>query len=221
MTTIILTNIIMIIGYIHVCKLNNWEKSFDMLYDCLISSKLYENTDIIRIGILKNDDDTIITDERLLDPKFEIVYIGKPKEYERPTLLHMQKSSFTDPSNTKYYYLHTKGIKHFGTKKEKNVIDWINLMLYWNIERWETAIERLKTHPTYGCNVVKNLHYSGNFWWANIDHIKTLPNHIGLRYIDPENWICVKLNNIYSEFNSGFQGMGHYNIVYPRIKYVN
>jgi hypothetical protein len=201
-----------IIGYIHICQKGEWKRSLIMLLDCIKNSKLYEKIKEIRLGIV-NDSGVIIDNGILNDPIFKIVYIGKSLEYERPTLLHMHKMSKVE--NVNYFYLHTKGISHFGNNNEKYIIDWINLMLYWNIEKWELAIEKLKVHDTYGCNDI-GYHYSGNFWWSKSSHIRRLPNVIGSDYIAPENWVQTIRNNKYNVYNSGFQGMGHYSNPFPR-----
>jgi GR25 family glycosyltransferase involved in LPS biosynthesis len=210
-------NNINIIGYIHVCQKGEWKRSFKMLIDCIKQSKLYENTKIIRLGVV-NDDGVLINDEILNDSKFEIVYVGLSEEYERPTLLHMRKKCEED-KNTYYYYLHTKGITHFGNPNEQQIIDWINLMLYWNIEKWELAVEKLKKYDTYGCNDV-GYHYSGNFWWAKNSHIKKLPTKIGSGYTDPEDWVQIINKNKINIYSSGFEGMGHYTNLFPREKYI-
>ena len=207
-----------IIGYIHICQKGQWQRSLEMLLTCIKNSHLYENTKVIRLGIV-NDNSVVINDDILQDDKFEIVYIGASEEYERPTLLHMRKMEDVDFDNTIYYYLHTKGIKHFGTPKELNVIDWINLMLYWNIEKWELAVEKLKQYDTYGCNDTYK-HYSGNFWWAKKNHIQKLPKTIPEYYTAPEDWIQVVRTNKYCVYSSGHQGMGHYNVRFPREIYV-
>jgi hypothetical protein len=193
------------------------EKSFTMLINCIKKSKLYENTKVIRLGIV-NDDGIIINDDILQDKKFDIIYFGASCNYERPTLLHMRKKSNEDNINTKYFYLHTKGISHFGTEKEQPVIDWINLMLYWNIEKWKLAIEKLKNYDTYGCNDTIS-HYSGNFWWSNCYHIRKLPTSIQAYYTAPEDWIqTIKINKC-CIYKSGLQGFGHYTNLFPREKY--
>lgn len=197
-----------------------------MLINCIKQTNLYENTKVIRLGIV-NDDGIIINDEILKDPIFDIIYVGKSLEYERPTLLHMRKKS-EEEENTNYFYLHTKGISHFGNKNEQPVIDWINLMLYWNIEHWKLAVEKLKIYDTYGCNYcgTGKKHYSGNFWWSKNNYIRKLSNKIGPLYNDPENWILTfPKNNKYTVYNSGHQGkgkgFGHYAHPFPREEYVN
>ena len=137
----------MIVGYIHVCQKGEWIRSFQMLMNKIKASGLYEKTSVIRVGIVNNEKN-VLDSELFDDDKFEVFYFGKASKYERPTLLHMRKKTRDDAEDTVYYYLHTKGIKHFGSKNEQCVIDWINLLLYWNVERWETAVEKLKTYDT-------------------------------------------------------------------------
>ena len=171
----------MIVGYVHVCQKGDWIRSLRMLMDVIRSSGLYENTYIIRIGIV-NDEGKIVDNDILNDDKFEIHYFGKSSTYERC------------------------------------IVDWINLMLYWNIEKWHIAVAILNTHDTYGCNDVGH-HYSGNFWWAKKSHIMSLPNYIGDNYTDPETWIQIIRNNKFCIYNSGYQGNGHYYTLFPRERY--
>jgi hypothetical protein len=196
-----------IIGYFHICQKGNWRKSFDLSMSSLKSSGLYDATLEIRCGVL-SDDGCVIPDFRLDDPKIKIVVDGHSSLYERPTLLHMRKYSETDPPNTSYWYVHTKGISHFGGAWQENVIDWINLLLYWNVKQWRMALQSLVSYDTYGCNAWEGVpyHYSGNFWWANSRYIKTLPNFIGESYLDPEFWICLANPNACNIYRSPFAG---------------
>jgi hypothetical protein len=205
-----------IIGYIHICQKGEWKRSLQILLNAIKKSNLYKNTNIIRLGIV-NDSGIIINDSILEDKKFDIIHTGNSEQYERPTLLHMRNMAEFD-KNTVYYYLHTKGISHFGKDNEQCIIDWINLMLYWNIENWRIAVEKLKTYDTYGCNDV-GWHYSGNFWWATNTHIMNLPNHIEEYYVAPEDWIQKNRDNKFCVYSSGYEGYGHYTNLFPRKKY--
>ena len=121
--------------------------------------------------------------------------------YERVTLLHMREASKTE--TCKYWYVHTKGLRHFGTDTEANVVDWIRLMTYWNITNWKLAAEYLCAFHAYGCNfcMQPSPQFSGNFWWAASEHVRTLPDSIGDRYCDTELWLFqsseIRFANIY------------------------
>ena len=206
----------MIVGYIHVCQTGNWQKSFDMLWKEIKEHGVYDASDEIRVGVVVNG--AFQPDPRLDDPKMRILFHQPCSMYERPTLLHMRDAS--EREDAYYWYVHTKGISHFGTSKEPFVTDWIQLLLYWNIRHWKHAVHILDSYPTYGCNSVGK-HYSGNFWWATSAHVKTLPKKIGDGYIDPENWICSNNAKLFSVFNSGLQGYGHYYFIYPAKRYIH
>lgn len=200
-----------LIGYIHVCQKGEWERSYDLLMNCIKKYGLYENVQEIRVGVV-NEKGKLIKNDRFNDPKINIIYIGKEEEYERPTLLHMRKSSIKE--DVFYFYLHTKGISHYHTIYEKPVLNWIKDMLYWNIELWKKAVSILEKKNTYGCNF-NGRHYSGNFWWATSKHIQTLPSKILAYYIAPEDWIHSKLSNIYCVHNC----IPNFKLPYPKKLY--
>jgi SAM-dependent methyltransferase len=193
------------VGYIHICQIKGWQRSFDLIYDKLISSGLYDATDEIRIGIV-NQDGKVIPDERLNNSKFNIVYVGRCMEFERPTILHMRKQAEFEVCN--YWYLHTKGLRHFDTEREKNILCWIDILLYFNVTKWRDAVLKLKTYDTYSCLLLNAesggcfpTHYSGNFWWTTSKYIVTLPYKINPDYIAPETYILTgnpKIFNAYS-----------------------
>jgi len=215
-----------IILYIHICQLEEWQRTFQMIMDAVRGSGLYNAANEIRLGVLTH---TQVDLQYLNDPKFRIIYEGRPEEYERPTLLHMKMSAEkTDPLDTKYLYCHTKGIRWFGTPNEPYVVDWIKLLIYWNIEKWANAEDILGKYDTYGCNYHNNgtypPHYSGNFFWTTSRHLKELPDTIGSEYNDPEFWLCSRglfqgRPNIFNAFSSNLEGLGHYGEPFPESLY--
>ncbi len=52
-----------IIGYIHICQKGEWKRSFDIIFNSLQNSGLYDETSEIRCGIL-SDTGMIDYDER-------------------------------------------------------------------------------------------------------------------------------------------------------------
>ena len=234
-----------IIGYIHICQTGQWKRSFEMLMREILVSGLYDAATEIRCGILVESGESVqdiqyilhdslkytdldythrkILGEYSYDPnkptKMKIVYIGNAGEYERPTLLHMKKSAEYDTPNTKYFYVHTKGLRWFGTPRENSVIDWIKLMLYWNIENWCNAVDVLNKQDVYGCNYHDRAHpphYSGNFFWTKTQHLMKLPDIIGPTYNAPEFWVCSIANTkIHNAFCSSYEGLGHYAVLFP------
>jgi len=201
-----------IIGYIHVCQVGKWQITFDMIMNAVKESGLYNQVKEIRVGVVNNEAN-VIPDERFNDPKIVIIGHGPTRLYERLTLHTMRQYAETD--NCQYWYAHTKGISYFESNLDKKefVIDWIKLMIHWNFKNWRIASNNLLKHDVYGCEYTSNptRHFSGNFWWANSQYIKTLPNNIGPNYCDPEFWLLNRSENIVCNiFSSGLDGGDHY-----------
>ena len=201
-----------IIGYIHVCQLGKWQITFDMIMNEIKSSGLYNQVKEIRVGVVNNEAN-VIPDIRFNDPKIVIIGHGPTRLYERLTIHSMRKHS--ENENCQYWYAHTKGISYFENNSEKKdfVIDWIKLMIHWNFKNWRKASTSLLSNDAYGCEYTCNptRHFSGNFWWANSQYVRTLPNMIGPNYCDPEFWILNRTENIICNiFSSGLDGGDHY-----------
>lgn len=208
-----------IIGYIHICQIGDWKRSFKMIMDRMISSGLYSAVSEIRCGVVSNNG-RMIPDEVFNNPKIKIVCEGRSQEYERPTLLHMKREA----EDARYFYFHTKGLRWFNTPSEPCVVDWIHLLLYWNVDKWRDATKALESHDAYGCNYYCKdstypPHYSGNFFWTTGAHLNRLPSSIGGGYNDPEFWICLNHPNAFNAFSSGLEGMGHYTNPFPERLY--
>ena len=206
--------------YFHVCQKGDWKRSFTMIFNKIKESGLYDNVDEIRCGIV-NDTGTLIPDPLLNDPKIKIIHVGYSREYERPTLLHM-RNSIDMNTPMKYFYCHTKGIQWFGTRRENYIIDWINLLIYWNVEKWRDAVLELERYDTYGCNFWKNNitypdHYSGNFYWVTSNHLSKLNKTIEPQYHAPEFWIfnTTQSYNYCNAYSTGLEAGAHYETPYP------
>ena len=207
-------------GIIHICQTGDWKRSLKMILAELKSSGLYEATENIDFCIVSDTE----VDTSFQLPKSRCIFMGSTQLYERPALLHLRSLAAADEEEVCYWYVHTKGLRWFGTNKEANVIDWIKLLLYWNVDQWKRAINVLgKGYDTYGCNQYEDAynpsHYSGNFWWSKSSYLKTLSDTIGPKYNDPEFWIIRPTTKLYCVFKSGLEGMGHYDARYPEHHY--
>jgi hypothetical protein len=158
-----------------------------------------------------------------------------PAEYELPTLVDLKNHCDTELDESYVLYLHHKGASKVGNKKEGNIADWRNLMLYFTVSNWKECISKLEEgYDTVGVNWnSQNVtpHYSGNFWWARSSYIKTLPtiirpkdnnychqfNFKNVHYrLEAEFWIGIKNPKAYSSHNSN---VNHYNTKYPSTYY--
>jgi hypothetical protein len=201
---------------IYVCQLGNWEKSFHFLISALSKSGLYDKLKTIHV-LCTNPTMQTEKSAYFVPSKLTVINAGDPKHYERPALWFCK--NYTFPEGAKVLYLHTKGLRWWGTAREKNVEDWVHLMIHWNIYKWKDAIITLDDYDTYGCNHVNNdkpSHYSGNFWWATSSHLRSCEETIGDGYNDPEYWVLKNpKTKWFSAFQSGLEGMGHYDTPFP------
>lgn len=201
--------------YIHVCTINNWESVLNHILSVIFNTHEFINhIDQIKIFMIGTERFEYRHD------KISVVHLSHNISlYERPTLYRLYIDSDTD-TEFNALYLHTKGISH--NNRNPNVTDWTNLMLYWLIEQYPLCLAALEHHDTVGINYkdTPQPHYSGNFWWARSNYIKTLQldRLCDSHYNAPEFWllsqnphhICLHDSNI-----------NHYHDPYPRFIYEN
>ena len=179
----------MVYVFIHVCAISNYRSVFIKLMNTIKSSNLYNLITKIYVVVLGTFD---ITDEMYKDTKTEVIYNNEnTRIYERVTLNFMREHALQHEENHKYLYLHTKGLRYNGQNDCIN--DWIDLMLYYLVNNYDTCINVLNIYDACGVNfsLIPQAHFSGNFWWANSFHIKKLPllqNYDW--YHEPEMWLC-------------------------------
>jgi len=146
-------------------------------------------------------------------------------------------------------YLHSKGItstlKHlemaeWGATTFKTYYYWRQFLNWGVIENWRKCVESLRIGDIAGVNFYNapSKHFSGNYWWANSNYIKRLPDpsttdwwiNIKNKSSDPwlksagdrfrdEQWPCslddARIYNVYSpDQNDNPAGK-----VFPRILY--
>jgi len=207
---------------IHVAQLPKWEKSFHYLSAALSKSGLYDELKTIHI-LCTNPSGQVEKSAYFSAPKYTVINAGNSDQFERPSLWFAKHYSF--PKGSKILYLHSKGLRWWGTAYEQNIEDWIFLMLHWNVMEWRNAVAKLDEYDTYGCNYLLTdehpAHYSGNFWWANHSYLQTCSSTIGTGYNDPEFWLLAPGAKHYSAFQSGLEGMGHYNGPFPKYREVH
>lgn len=209
--------------YIHVCCINNWEDVLKHLLFTIKDSGLYNYVSQINCGILGNyNNSSIFTDE----PKINIIYNElNTQYYEVLTLNHLHKTSCESNENFYVLYFHTKGVKHIDNPNlYKNVKDWVDFMLYFNVYHHKKCIEVLKTYDAVGVNLNKSIkdnvpsHYSGNFWWSKSDYIKKLGPVVYYNYNAPEFWLTEKeLGNFYCLW---YSNVNHYHESYEKDNYI-
>ena len=92
------------------------------------------------------------------------------------------------------------------------------MMLYFLVERSQACLDLLDTCDTVGCNFSESPypHFSGNFWWATTEYIRTLSTTRLLEKMDAEWWIHSGSPTYDCLHKSG---KDHFNEAYPSGNY--
>lgn len=206
-----------IIIYYHIFAINNW---YDIVFEqmtILKKTKLLENS-IIRVGILYNDINEGKKTINFLE-KFDNVEIMFSKNNstfgESETLSMLKDFSMICEKNFNILYIHTKGVTHYNTIREKPVKEWRNMMEYFLIENWKKCIKKL--NDNYDCcginyqNHNGNINgefklikiFNGNFYWCKTDYIKKLDKKLLFEHkYSCENWLTTSNPKVYSFYNT-------------------
>lgn len=138
-----------------------------------------------------------------LSNKIKIINLSNPVfNDESDTLNFILQQSNDSSTNRRILYLHTKGVTRSHQLVKKNVDAWVEYLDLYNIHKWKECVDALDTHDVAGGLYESSnpKHFSGNFWWANTNYIKTLPEITEKNYKlfnRGEFWILSNTDKIY------------------------
>ena len=170
-------------------------------------SGLYEKTNKIYLTLFGDDlglHSEFLNELKEVYPKIEYVVITNQEFLNEPdTLNFMLKKASEYDTNTAMLYLHTKGVSYANPYIKKNIDAWVRYLDLYVIKQWEECVKALEENDAAGGLYVYQdpKHFSGNFWWANSDYIKTLPkiNHYNVAKLNRgEFWILSGTDKVYS-----------------------
>lgn len=96
---------------------------------------------------------------------------GEFNIFEGFTLDLIYKYAHTYSQDTNVLYMHTKGI----TRNSAQTSNWREALQHFCIHQWANCVRELEYHDTVGVTDGNSQAvFSGNFWWARSDYIKTL-----------------------------------------------
>jgi hypothetical protein len=196
--------------FIHSCNIENvGTYRLDYLVNKLNSKKCVDVFDKIYIN------NTGLPIENKYGENFEVINCSNNNAlYENPTINLIKDFSEKNP-NSYILYLHTNHINY--SKEGEKINDLLNYMLYFLVEKSQLCISILNNdYETVGCNYNKTVnemnmndpesyqsHYSGNFWWANSNYLRTLPllSVENFEKMTPDFWLF-KNNPIFYNLHS-------------------
>lgn len=218
--------------FYHLFCIENSHLIFQEAYDKIKKSGLFEKTTQIHLMLVgPNIDENLNYLSHLDKVNF---HIGNHHTSEKNTLDLIW--DLCQLGDFRLLYLHSKGIT-FGTKyrpdtnhhQTKCVRAWKNYMEYFNIEKHELCLDMLKTHDTCGVELTTHpqLHYSGNFWWANSSYIRTLKkfdsSNIKNPHCDPDRAYCefwATDSQFIKSANLHYHGLNLYHTIYSEESYI-
>jgi hypothetical protein len=205
-----------IVGFLHVAKLNHWRDVFRSQLGKLRRFGLYDATAVIHVTVLGTDDDGDLVN----DPKFVLHRLDDISAYEFPTLERLYRVSTEE--DCLLWYMHGKGVSH--PLERERMEDWREFMEYFAIERYPLCLRALEVSDLCGVNWTTRRapHFSGNFWWARSDYIRTLPSPATLDQSDrwqAEWWVGSNPSARVVCFSDS--GVDHYKRGFPRSMYAS
>lgn len=184
-----------IVGFWHIYMINDYVKIVTEQLRLLLKSGLYDKAEYIYANVYGSDEDAAKIEQIFSrNRKIRVWRIPENETHEFPSLkvlhdhVHLRKPFFG-------FYIHTKGVSYPNNEGGKHWRDYLN---YYNITSWQRNIDKLmEGYDTCGVKLIPSgvfpMHYSGNFWWANSDYLKTLKPIEELNFEDrysAEMWVC-------------------------------
>ena len=208
--------------YFHICMIGAWRQVVsNLLKTCSVSGVLDKCTRCHLVVLGSTDDFSILKRMIVPYPKCKFRFFGHYiARYERTALGIMHSDAVTSLANFKVLYLHSKGVSRPLTVENRGIADWVQFMTYFLLHRNDICIRVLDKVDVCGVSLQQepSIHLSGNFWWANSNHVRTLESEIGPEYIDPEMWICKNHATVVTLAQSN---VNHYHTRYSSVQYVN
>jgi len=163
--------------------MNEWKSSYDLIHSNLQESGILADCEEILYCV--NGDYKEAQD--YIKNKNIFLVNNSVSKYEFPTLNLIK--DVCSREDVKILYIHTKGA---STGLNQNIIDWINVMCYFNVHQYKSNLELLDEFDAIGVDYHTNpfKHFSGNFWWSKSSHINKLPHLVNEDRHAAERWIC-------------------------------
>lgn len=164
-----------IVGVYHVATFPGWEHIVVEQCHRLKNSGLLDVTDYVIVGIVGNVEPALSTLKCLLRGKARVVYGGDVSQFEFPTLQHLYDLSQAQDFDA--WYIHTKGVSHNSSHGVWHRLQMESIV----IEKHAYCRSKLDCHDACGMFWrltgfdQPNPHFSGNFWWATAEYLRSLP----------------------------------------------
>ena len=193
-----------IYGFYHIAAVNNYRSILEEQLNRMRTSGLLKVTSKLHITLIG------LTELPVSLPTGCEVIIrtaANVKLYERVCLNWMREVAGNTSEAASVWYVHTKGVSHHNTAEYPSMENWRRLMESFVLDRWKSCQSAIQQ----GADVVGILfrsvpwrHFSGNFWWSHLGHIRRLRSfavtedhlataaqgNLKTAYYETEQWVC-------------------------------
>jgi len=191
---------------------DTWKESVGIHIDSIKNYGLIDKLKTIHIGLVGPEIDRNEVKIFLNEKGINYTIIDE-KDHGWEQLTQNKMYEFSQLNNGYVLYGHSKGSYNFNNQNR----DWCKSMIYFNIVKWEDAVEKLNTNDAVGCYWFDftgqvgpggphtgQRWFAGTFWWSKLELIKTINPPTMFSRWDAEVWIG-KIPNIkiYDITNSG------------------
>ena len=239
--------------YFHVATVNHWKDVVGKIFSQIVDSGVYDEIDEIRLSVVGDIDEVknALPDKVLPKCRFVInlnSYLSLTKNWlpmrrtfklpmhnEELVFQHIQKTASKE--DCYILYMHAKGITHTKKSHIKNIGDWIDYLLHFNLYRHKEVFSKLQEYDAVGCEIIdraanwgarfvsepenigferigmpskhSKIWYKANFWWAKSSHIKKLSPKLYPNYSGPELWLTAKPGKFLEMWHANIDHLRH------------
>lgn len=167
--------------FVHIAVVNNYQEIFEELFGEIIHSGLLEESKDVKICVVGSGD-VMIPESNNIEVFFDPIASTNPHQSfnygEFYTLTKLKEYVNQVEENTKIFYCHLRGVT---SPTNECIPTWRKYLIKHNITDYKKCLETLEDCDACGVDLITkdrwpfSDHFSGNFWWANSDHLKKLP----------------------------------------------
>lgn len=155
--------------YFHLATMGEYQVIHDELIQIINESNLLNENIMLKVCVVG---DGFLHKKH--NEKISYLNVGNINQYEFPTLQEIENDIEKIEQNFKILYINGLGVTDNSVYKKS----WRSYLSHFNITHFRECLNSLDNGYDV-CGVDWRTdpvpHYSGNFWWANSEYVKTLP----------------------------------------------
>lgn len=207
-----------IYGFMHIAACGNFRDIAIEQLNRLQKSGLLDATSKLHVVVLGNATLPFLT-QPPSTCALAIKTFSNLQLFERTCLNWMREVAEKSTEDDLVWYIHTKGVTSWTKPQYPYCEKWRRLMESVVIDKWRqcrSTIERGIDNVGILFRKLPWPHFSGNFWWSHVHHVRKLPflsvddkylavaaqgrNQASSDYYEPERWICAAPCAVFSAF---------------------